>query len=85
MKYLLEFADASDTRLKAAFEERLESDTPIPIPTTGAFVTIANHHLRVVRCLYVFWNYETCHVICYCRESLPDELLSECQQATQDI
>jgi hypothetical protein len=81
MKYILEFSDAADTRLKDAFTESIESESPIPIPRTGAFVVIEDYYLQVVRCLHLFSTDDKSHVQCFCRIASEQELRAECQQA----
>jgi len=83
MKYILEFLDAADTRLKDGFAESIESNSPIPIPRAGDFVIVEERYLQVVRCLHLFPTDDKSHVACFCRIASEQELRAECQQATR--
>lgn len=79
MKFILEFTDADDSRLKAAFAERIESDTPIPAPAVGDTVLVGNRHLTVVTRLFSYWDDGMCHIQCFCREANEGDLRRKCQ------
>ncbi len=78
MKYYLEFSDADDSRLKSAFAERIESDSPIPAPAVGDTVSVEQKYLSVVTRLFSYWD-DSCHIQCFCREINEDDLRRKCR------
>lgn len=83
MKYIVEFTDALDLRLKDTVAEPIVSNSPIPIPAVDDHVFVANELVRVVARQYLHAD-DTCHVQCFCVESTEKEIRQKCQAATKE-
>ena len=80
MDYYLELSDAADSRLKTAYAERIESDSPIPFPSVGDTVMIEQCFLTVVHRL-IYYSEDIIHVQCFCRESHEGHIRASCGQS----